>query len=122
VNVLVKYDSVKAALVARGLSAERVSTHFAASLITGAAVVGAMQPFDLACTRLMSQDGKSGRYRNVAHVLVETVRAEGPLALYAGVVANYARFGPYCCLVFLFLEQFRDLGRTVGAYSAAAHS
>jgi len=108
------YETIKAALVARGLSAERVTTHFAASLITGAAVVAAMQPFDLACTRMMSQDG-AGRYRNVAHVLVETVRTEGPLALYAGVVANFARFGPYCCLVYVFLEQFRALGKKVGA-------
>lgn len=105
------YDSVKAALVARGLRAERVSTHFAASMVTGAAVVGAMQPFDLACTRMMSQEGARGPYRNVVHVLVQTVRAEGFFALYSGVLANYARFGPYCCLVFLFLEQFRKLGR-----------
>jgi solute carrier family 25 protein 34/35 len=106
---LSSYDSIKSMLVARGLQADRVSTHFAASLVTGAAVVGAMQPFDLACTRMMSQEGAGGvgRYRNVVHVLTETVRTEGPLALYAGVFANWARFGPYCCLVFLFLEQFR---------------
>ncbi|KAG8468592.1 hypothetical protein KFE25_013675 [Diacronema lutheri] len=109
------YDVVKASLVARGLRAERVSTHLAASMVTGAAVVGAMQPFDLACTRMMSQEGARGRYRNVLDVLVTTVRTEGPLALYSGVVANYARFGPYCCLVFLFLEQFRALGRAVRA-------
>lgn len=109
------YDAVKAALVARGLRAERVGTHLAASMVTGAAVVGAMQPFDMACTRMMSQEGASGPYRNVAHVLSHTVRTEGPLALYRGVLANYARFGPYCCLMFLFLEQFRALGRARGA-------
>lgn len=105
---LSSYDSIKAMLVARGLQADRVSTHFAASLVTGAAVVGAMQPFDLACTRMMNQEaGGVARFRNVVHVLTETVRTEGPLALYSGVFANWARFGPYCCLVFLFLEQFR---------------
>lgn len=107
---LSSYDSIKAMLIARGLRADRASTHFAASLVTGAAVVGAMQPFDLACTRMMNQEaGGTGRFRNVAHVLTETVRTEGPLALYSGVFANWARFGPYCCLVFLFLEQFRKV-------------
>jgi solute carrier family 25 protein 34/35 len=107
------YDLVKASLVARGLRAERVSTHFAASLVTGMAVIAAMQPFDLACTRMMSQEGRKGKFRNVSHVLVHTVRTEGPLALYNGALANYARFGPYNCLVFLFLEQFRKLDRLV---------
>jgi len=103
------YDLVKARLVAAGLGPDRAHTHLTASLATGAAVVAAMQPFDFACTRMMNEPPAhmGGRYANVLDVLVQTVRHEGPAAVYAGVLANYARFGPYCVLVFLFLEQFR---------------
>lgn len=105
------YDSVKGALVKTGLDARRTGTHLAASLITGMCVVAAMQPFDYACTRMMNEP-PGGRYANVADVIFLTLR-ERPLVLYSGVLANYARFGPYCCLVFLFLEEFRRLSALV---------
>eukprot|EP00965_Chrysotila_dentata_P021380 707952-Pleurochrysis_carterae.AAC.1 len=40
-------------------------------------------------------------------VIRKSIQAEGVLSVYKGVSANYARFGPYCVLVFLFLEQLR---------------
>ena len=40
-------------------------------------------------------------------VIRKTVAAEGPLGVYKGVTANYLRFGPYCVLVFIFVEQLR---------------
>lgn len=106
------YDSVKGGLVRGvGMSPTHVTTHFAASLVTGAAVVLAMQPFDFACTRMMDEPPRAlgGRYSHVGDVLVQAARHEGITAVYSGVLANYLRFGPYCCLVFVFLEQLRTL-------------
>ena len=46
-------------------------------------------------------------YSSPLDVVAKTVRVEGVRGLYAGALANYLRFGPYCCLVFLFLEQLK---------------
>ena len=39
--------------------------------------------------------------------LKQTVRSEGVLGVYKGTLANYLRFGPYCTLTFIFVEQLR---------------
>jgi len=80
--------------------------HFGAAWITGIAVVFAMQPFDFAATRMMN-DG-CGLYSSSFAVLWSTVRGpEGVLGIFKGTTANYLRFGPYCILVFVFLEQLK---------------
>jgi len=115
---LATYDVVKTAVcgwdgVVRSLTSEAItfeeghfSTHFVSAWVTGLAVVAAMQPFDFAATRMMN-DGR-GHYSSSFNVLSETVRGpEGARGIYKGVTANYLRFGPYCILVFVFLEQFK---------------
>ena len=103
------YDVIKHSLV-KYIHCEptRMSTHFAASLITGLAVVGCMQPFDFAATRAMSQpQGPGALYTGPVDVIVKTLRTEGIRGIYKGALASYLRFGPYCILVFVFLEQLR---------------
>ena len=123
------YDVVKEQLVRRfRLDPKSVSTHAAASMVTGVAVVLAMQPFDFAATRLVNSKSASEQsalaatggpaaFSGPLDVIRKTVAAEGPLGVYKGVTANYLRFGPYCVLVFIFVEQLRAvearlLGRT----------
>jgi len=89
-------------------TAQSFLTHFSAAWITGIAVVLAMQPFDFAATRMMN-DGR-GLYNSSFGVLLDTARGpEGVLGIYKGVTASYFRFGPYCILVFVFMEQLRKL-------------
>ena len=107
---LVPDDEVKEVLQSHGGLAEGLQLHVAASWITGLAVVGAMQPFDFAATRLMNQGGGANKkYLGLVDCLVKTAKTEGVLAIYKGVTPNYLRFGPYCILVFVFLEQIKKI-------------
>lgn len=51
--------------------------------------------------------GRGLSYRHGLDCLVQTVRSEGPLALYKGGGTHFARLGPHIVLVFVFLEQFK---------------
>ena len=105
---LAVYDLVKPRVRASLGLPEGFRLHFVASWITGIAVVLAMQPFDFAATRIMTNPAK---YKSLVPCVRMTVAAEGPLALYQGTLANYLRFGPYCVLVFVFTEQLKLLYR-----------
>jgi solute carrier family 25 protein 34/35 len=112
------YDAVKEWLVRKFRVPDGVPLVCAASFVTGAAVVLAMQPFDFAATRLVNSksaaeagaaaSGAGGAaYTGPLDVIRQTLRTEGVLGLYRGAGANYLRFGPYCVLVFVFVEQQR---------------
>jgi len=108
------YDTCKAYCVQwTGLRADSVATHFVSSLLTGVAVTLAMQPFDFTAVRLMNQNagtgGSSALYTGPMDCVAKVVRTGGILGVYKGTLANYLRFGPYCTLTFVFLEQFRAL-------------
>ena len=108
------YDAVKEWLQRRVGVRDGIPLVTASSFVTGGAVVLAMQPFDFAATRLVNSKsagelGVSAAYTGPFDVIVKTLRAEGILGLYRGGTANYLRFGPYCVLVFLFVEQGRKL-------------
>merc|ERR1712151_692897 len=94
-----------------GWRPDSVAIHFASSLLTGIAVTLAMQPFDFTAVRLMNQStgGNVGGplYTGPLDCMLKVVRTEGVLGIYKGTLANYLRFGPYCTLTFIFLEQFR---------------
>ncbi|KNC96803.1 uncharacterized protein SPPG_08005 [Spizellomyces punctatus DAOM BR117] len=90
--------------------------HLAASLITSLFVCIAMNPFDVASTRMYNQrtaaDGKHGAlYKSGIDCLVKTAKVEGVAALYKGFTAHYLRVGPHTILTFVFLEQLRKMGR-----------
>lgn len=54
-------------------------------------------------------------YSGPFDVIRQTVRAEGIAGVYRGAVANYLRFGPYCILVFIFVEQGRAASKRLRA-------
>lgn len=88
------------------LTERTVATHVGASLMASFAMVCALHPFDFAATRIMN-DGK-GLYRNSFMVLLDTARGpEGVMGISKGFAANYCRFGPYCVLLFVFLERIK---------------
>ena len=103
------YDEVKHWLMFNHSFSDGLSLHFVASWITGIAVVAAMQPFDFAATRLVNQQSAGQRYSGPVDCIMKTVQSEGVLAVYKGVGPNYLRFGPYCVLVFIFLEHLNKL-------------
>jgi len=108
------YDAIKEGLIRRFGMHDGVPLVFLSSFITGAAVVLAMQPFDFAATRLVNSKsagevGAAAIYSGPFDVIRRTLQSEGVLGLYRGGSANYLRFGPYCVLVFIFVEQGRKL-------------
>ena len=121
------YDLVKDALRTRlQLRDNGLPLVVASSFVTGVAVVGAMQPFDFAATRLVNSRtaaeltatggaAAAPTYSGPFDVIRQTIRSEGVLGVYRGGMANYLRFGPYCVLVFVFVEQGRALAKTLAA-------
>lgn len=105
------YDVIKESFLRWTGFPDGVPVHFACSLLTGIAVTFAMQPFDFTAVRLMNQqvkaDGTGALYSGPLDCLKQTVHSEGVLGVYKGTLANYLRFGPYCTLTFIFVEQLR---------------
>ena len=107
------YDTTKHAIVSRGW-ADGVVAHLSASLIAAGFAVGAMQPFDFVAARLMNQpykDGVGQLYSGPVDCMLKVVKSEGPVALFKGCGANYARMGPYTVLVFTFFEQLKAFAK-----------
>eukprot|EP00929_Paragymnodinium_shiwhaense_P033415 TRINITY_DN18350_c0_g1_i3.p1 TRINITY_DN18350_c0_g1~~TRINITY_DN18350_c0_g1_i3.p1 ORF type:complete len:279 (-),score=66.67 TRINITY_DN18350_c0_g1_i3:611-1447(-) len=103
------YDRTKHVFTDRLGMTNGFGVHFCASWVTSVAVIFAMQPFDFVATRLMNQGQSTTElYKGPYDCLKKTVQAEGLGGVYKGILANYMRFGPYCILVFVFLEQLRN--------------
>lgn len=83
---------------------QRLLLVFNTSVITGLAVTFTTSAFTNARTHIMAHPGK---YSGMGHALVDIVRQHGPLGLYRGFVAQWARFGPYATVQFLAWEQLR---------------
>ncbi|XP_011850121.1 PREDICTED: solute carrier family 25 member 35 [Mandrillus leucophaeus] len=84
-----------------------------AAMVSGIAVVLAMAPFDVACTRLYNQptdaQGKGLMYRGILDALLQTARTEGIFGMYKGIGASYFRLGPHTILSLFFWDQLRSL-------------
>ena len=96
------------------LPSGQVKTHVTASLITSLFVCLAMNPFDVASTRMYNQKTAENRkegalYKNGFDCIRKIVRAEGISALYKGFQAHYLRIGPHTVLTFVFLEQLKKI-------------
>lgn len=105
---LATYDQIKGVLMRRFGFRDNVYCHLAASLCAGLLAVSAGSPFDVIKSRAMALSAQ-GDYQGVAHVVMETMRKEGPLAFWSGFTANFARLGTWNCAMFLTLEQLRQL-------------
>jgi hypothetical protein len=51
--------------------------------------------------------GRGLRYRGMLDCLSQSVRAEGVLALWKGLLPSCARLGPHTCISLLIFERFR---------------
>ena len=64
-----------------------------------------INPIDVVKTRVMNM--KPGQYSGPMDCVMQTIRAEGPLALYKGFVPTFVRQAPYVMVMFLTLEQIK---------------
>ena len=106
---LATYDEIKQQLVTKtnGLFKDNFLTYVVSSTLAGGVATLMTQPVDVVKTRIMM--AAPGRYSGMLHCLGDTVRSEGLMALYKGVVPSFTRLGPHTVLTFVFLEQIRAL-------------
>lgn len=96
----------------QSLPFDQVKTHITASLITSFLVCLAMNPFDVASTRMYNQKTAENKntgalYKNGFDCIRKIIQVEGFSALYKGFQAHYLRIGPHTILTFVFLEQLK---------------
>ena len=111
---LSSYDSIRRALVARRLVADGFPLHLTTALATGFLATLASSPFDVVKSRVMAQPldpltSRGLRYHGMAHCFVRTVADDGFLALWRGFLPNYCRVGPRVAIVFVVMEQLREI-------------
>lgn len=103
------YDQCKTVLKrdlrwsAEGVGEYRIQ--FAASIVTGLAVTCTTSPVTNARTHIMTNP--PGTFRGTLHCWSDIVSKQGPLGLYRGFGAQWARFGPYAIVQFLVWERLR---------------
>ena len=87
--------------VSENFDVGRVPVIIGSSALSGVVCSLAMNPLDLASTRMYN---RSFEYKGVYDVLSRTVKAEGFFALWKGVSAQYSRIVPHTILTILFAE------------------
>lgn len=112
---LASYDSTKQYLLNTLHLDDNILVHVIASGIAGICGAVATTPLDVVKTRMMNQQNLKNRqnndqiYRNSLDCISKTVRNEGVLALYKGLIPSYLRIGPWTMIFFLTYEKCKDI-------------
>ena len=108
---LASYEQTKEALLGAGWE-NNLPTHFASGASAGlmATIIG--NPVDVVKTRVMAAKGKAGALETI----VGTLRNEGPLAFYQGVLPQFFRLTGWSVVMFVSLEQLKALLSRVGGF------
>ena len=106
------YDQTKTTLrAALGWSddvpSQRYGMMFVASVAAGLAISVVTSPATNVRTFLMASE--PGTYRGMGHAFSEILRRRGPIGLYRGFGAQWARFGPYALVQYFAWEELRRL-------------
>eukprot|EP00933_Yihiella_yeosuensis_P085073 TRINITY_DN99874_c0_g1_i1.p1 TRINITY_DN99874_c0_g1~~TRINITY_DN99874_c0_g1_i1.p1 ORF type:complete len:318 (-),score=78.95 TRINITY_DN99874_c0_g1_i1:143-1096(-) len=110
VGQLAAYDQCKEILQSFG-APDGVPTHFGASFMAAFIASVMSNPVDVAKTRLMSQKASDGEpmYTGTVQTMTKIAKNEGPLALYKGFGATFARQCPYVVITWLTVEQLKKV-------------
>lgn len=128
---LASYDQIKDTITQHHLAPEGFATQVLSSCGAGLLAAVASNPIDVVKTRVMNMKvaevaaaGHGGEtaataaaggtlapppYKGALDCAIKTVRAEGPMALYKGFVPTVTRQGPFAIVMFLSLEQIREV-------------
>ena len=86
---------------------------FCAAMCSGFVGVGLSNPFDVAKSRVMGQalgpDGKGKEYSGMIDCFQKSIANEGIGCLMKGFSQNFTRKGPHVVIVFLCIEQIKNL-------------
>ncbi|KAF5798394.1 putative mitochondrial carrier protein [Helianthus annuus] len=109
---LASYDQIKETILAKGVMKDGLGTHVTASFAAGFVASVVTNPIDVIKTRVMNmkvESGKARPYAGAADCALQTIKAEGPMALYKGFIPTISRQGPFTVVLFVTLEQVRKL-------------
>ncbi|XP_050371399.1 mitochondrial uncoupling protein 5-like [Argentina anserina] len=109
---LASYDQIKETILEKELMRDGLGTHITSSFAAGFVAAVASNPVDVIKTRVMNmkvEPGAAPPYKGALDCAVQTVRSEGPLALYKGFIPTISRQGPFTIVLFVTLEQVRKL-------------
>jgi solute carrier family 25 oxoglutarate transporter 11 len=110
VGQLAAYDQCKQILQANG-APDGIPTHFGASFMAAFIASVMSNPVDVAKTRLMNQGSgpDATRYTGTFNAMTTMIRTEGPLSLYKGFAATFARQCPYVVVTWISVEQMKKM-------------
>ncbi|KAI3699179.1 hypothetical protein L2E82_43276 [Cichorium intybus] len=109
---LASYDQFKETILDKGLMKDGLGTHVTASFGAGFVAAVVTNPVDVIKTRVMNmrvEAGKAPPYAGAIDCAMKTIKAEGPMALYNGFIPTISRQGPFTIVLFVTLEQVRNL-------------
>ncbi|RYR70812.1 hypothetical protein Ahy_A02g005116 isoform B [Arachis hypogaea] len=108
---LATYDETKQLLVRFASLEEGFHLHLISSTVAGILSTIVTAPIDMVKTRLMLQRASKGSrlYKSGFHCAYQVLLTEGPMALYKGGFAIFARIGPQTTITFILCEELRKL-------------
>ncbi|KAM0996085.1 hypothetical protein ACFX13_006195 [Malus domestica] len=104
---LASYDQVKETILKIPGSTDNILTHLLAGLGAGFFAVSIGSPVDVVKSRMMGDS----TYKNTFDCFVKTLKYEGFLAFYKGFLPNFGRLGSWNVVMFLVLEQAKNVFR-----------
>ncbi|KAK1321306.1 Mitochondrial uncoupling protein 1 [Acorus calamus] len=102
---LASYDQIKQTVLKIPGFSDNVFTHLLAGLGAGFFAVCIGSPVDVVKSRMMGDS----TYKSTLDCFIKTLRNDGPLAFYKGFIPNFGRLGSWNVIMFLTLEQVKQV-------------
>lgn len=108
------YDHIKHLLLRKRVLGEGIGLHLTASFIAGFITAFAVNPMDVAKTRIMNENLHAKEttdlnYRSALQTYKVIFRTEGMGGFYKGVIPSWLRIGPHTVITFLIFEKLRSI-------------
>lgn len=117
---LVCYDSVKEAILSRGLLGDNMACHFVAAFGAGFCATVVASPVDVVKTRYMNS--AAGLYTGAMDCAVRMFHEGGVMAFYKGFTPSFVRLGSWNICMFVTYEQLKRLFHHLGSAEGSSNS
>ncbi|TFY71346.1 hypothetical protein EVG20_g1651 [Dentipellis fragilis] len=104
---LASYDFFKAELLKTQYFHDNIYCHFTASFAAGTVATTVCSPADVLKSRIMNASGPGSN--STMQVIRNSLKTEGPMFMFKGWLPAWTRLQPTTILIFLTLEQLKNL-------------
>jgi len=104
---LASYDFFKAELLKTKYFDDNIACHFTASFAAGTVATTVCSPADVLKSRIMNASGPGSS--STIGVIRSSLATEGPMFMFKGWLPAWSRLQPTTILIFLTLEQLKQL-------------